>query len=52
MRLDAILREYMIRLERSVLASPIQEVPGQGGDHVKPMNLIVVTDGGELEWSS
>ena len=42
MRLELILREYMVRLERSVTMSP-----GGEPETVKPMNLIVVTDGGE-----
>lgn len=44
-RLEAILRDYMTRLERSQITSPGLEA-GQN-EHVKPMNLIVVTDGGE-----
>lgn len=42
-RLEAILREYMVRLERSRMTSPGLE--GRG-EIVKPLNLIVVTDGG------
>jgi hypothetical protein len=41
--LEAILREYMVRLERSRMTSPGLE--GRG-EVVKPLNLIVVTDGG------
>ncbi|KAK8849640.1 hypothetical protein IAR55_004975 [Kwoniella newhampshirensis] len=41
-RLEAILREYMSKLERSQVVSPGSGVPGE---KVKPMNLIVVTDG-------
>lgn len=37
MRLEAILRDYMSRLEASQ----------HTGEEVKPMNLIVVTDGGK-----
>ncbi|WWD20267.1 hypothetical protein CI109_104743 [Kwoniella shandongensis] len=40
-RLEAILREYMSRLERSQVASP----GSSSIERVKPMNLIVVTDG-------
>jgi hypothetical protein len=43
LRLEAILREYMVRLERSRMTSPGLE--GRG-EIVKPLNLIVVTDGG------
>jgi len=43
LRLEAILREYMVRLERSRMTSPGLE--GRG-EVVKPLNLIVVTDGG------
>ena len=47
-RLEAILRDYMARLERfNTSLSPGN--PTQSLDvQVKPMNLIVVTDGGEL----
>lgn len=38
MRLEAILRDYMSRLEASQ----------HTGEEVKPMNLIVVTDGGKF----
>lgn len=43
LRLEAILREYMTRLERSQMTSPGLE---QQAELVKPLNLIVVTDGG------
>jgi len=43
LRLEAILREYMVRLERSRMTSPGLE--GRG-EVVKPLNLIMVTDGG------
>ena len=43
LRLEVILREYMTRLERSRLTSPGLE---QQNELVKPLNLIVVTDGG------
>jgi hypothetical protein len=46
-RLEAILRDYMSRLERSSMVSPVSEVTPASGVEVKPMNLIVVTDGGE-----
>lgn len=39
MRMEAILRDYMTRLERSVASDTPEEVA--------PMNLIVVTDGGK-----
>ncbi|EIW71568.1 hypothetical protein TREMEDRAFT_27266 [Tremella mesenterica DSM 1558] len=39
LRLEAILRDYMARLERYSVSTDAQE------GHVKPMNLIVVTDG-------
>ncbi|WWC65770.1 uncharacterized protein I303_108392 [Kwoniella dejecticola CBS 10117] len=49
MRLESILREYMARLERSHTSpSPSPSSPsinGQSEGTVKPMNLIVVTDG-------
>lgn len=45
-RLEVILREYMTRLERSA------HLPSSPSPHtdelVKPMNLMVVTDGGEF----
>jgi len=44
LRLESILRDYMTRLERSNITSPGLE-QGQR-EHVKPLNLIVVTDGG------
>ena len=43
LRLEVILREYMTRLERSRMTSPGLE---QQNELVKPLNLIVVTDGG------
>ncbi|WVQ96019.1 hypothetical protein IAU59_003119 [Kwoniella sp. CBS 9459] len=43
-RLEAILRDYMSRLERSQLASPGGS-SAEEGHGVKAMNLIVVTDG-------
>jgi hypothetical protein len=43
LRLEAILREYMTRLERSQMTSPGLE---NQNELVKPLNLIVVTDGG------
>ncbi|RXK35430.1 hypothetical protein M231_07285 [Tremella mesenterica] len=39
LRLEAILRDYMARLERYSVSTDAQ------AGHVKPMNLIVVTDG-------
>lgn len=42
------MRDYMGRLERSHRASPGREEPTTSGDEIKPMNLIVVTGGGEL----
>jgi hypothetical protein len=48
-RLEVILREYMSRLERSAHSSTSSENPDA---NVKPMNLIIVTDGGELGPSS
>jgi hypothetical protein len=42
-RLEAVLRDYMNRLERSRMTSPGLE---GHSEHVKPLNLIVVTDGG------
>ncbi len=44
-RLETILREYMARLERQTISST-NETPSQGEGFVKPMNLIVITDGG------
>jgi hypothetical protein len=44
LRLEAILREYMVRLERSRMTSP--GLDEGRGEVVKPLNLIVVTDGG------
>ncbi|WVF68472.1 hypothetical protein IAT40_003239 [Kwoniella sp. CBS 6097] len=43
-RLEAILRDYMSRLERSTMASPGGSAPGEE-QGIKAMNLIVVTDG-------
>jgi len=44
-RLEVILREYMTRLERS---AHLPSSPSLHTDElVKPMNLMVVTDGGE-----
>ena len=43
LRLEVILREYMTRLERSRMTSPGLE---QQHELVKPLNLILVTDGG------
>ncbi|WWC92750.1 uncharacterized protein L201_007709 [Kwoniella dendrophila CBS 6074] len=43
MRLESILREYMSKLERSQTASPTSGTLSDAS--VKPMNLIVVTDG-------
>ncbi|WWD04534.1 hypothetical protein V865_002604 [Kwoniella europaea PYCC6329] len=45
MRLESILREYMARLERSQTTSPMSNGSGSSDVSVKPMNLIVVTDG-------
>ncbi|WRT69644.1 uncharacterized protein IL334_006633 [Kwoniella shivajii] len=42
MRLEAILRDYMAKLERSQTASRPES---HSSETVKPMNLIVVTDG-------
>nr|ODN95623.1 hypothetical protein L204_04164 [Cryptococcus depauperatus CBS 7855] len=43
LRIEIILREYISQLERSQAASPTTvHMPEQG---IKPMNLIVVTDG-------
>ncbi|WVQ79243.1 hypothetical protein IAT38_001339 [Cryptococcus sp. DSM 104549] len=45
-RLEAILRDYMARLERSQATSPRLSGPAvEHEDPVKPMNLIVITDG-------
>ncbi|WWC73748.1 uncharacterized protein I206_107720 [Kwoniella pini CBS 10737] len=44
MRLESILREYMARLERSQLPSS-PSINGKTEGIIKPMNLIVVTDG-------
>lgn len=46
--MEVILRDYMGRLERSNVSSPLSEVPPGAGIEVKPMNLIVVTGAGEL----
>jgi hypothetical protein len=43
LRLEAILRDYMTRLERSQMTSLGLE---NQNELVKPLNLIVVTDGG------
>ena len=48
LRLEAILRDYMTRLERSQMTSPGME---QQTELVKPLNLIVVTDGGMFSGS-
>ncbi|KAK6908528.1 hypothetical protein L486_01820 [Kwoniella mangroviensis CBS 10435] len=45
MRLESILREYMARLERSRPTSPTLNGGGSSDASVKPMNLIIVTDG-------
>lgn len=51
-RIEQILREYLARLERSVLPNPLSptgELPPAllSKEQVKAMNLIVITDGGE-----
>jgi hypothetical protein len=45
-RLETILREYMARLERQTNSATTTETPSQGEGFVKPMNMIVITDGG------
>ncbi|TYJ57809.1 hypothetical protein B9479_001419 [Cryptococcus floricola] len=43
MRLEAILRDYMTRLERASTLSP--SIGSSSEEHVKPLNVVVVTDG-------
>lgn len=45
--MEVILRDYMGRLERSAISPPASEQAGGLGEQVKPINLIIVTDGGE-----
>jgi hypothetical protein len=47
LRLESILRDYLSRLERSALTSPTSEIPAMRGE-VKPLNLLVITDGGQF----
>jgi hypothetical protein len=44
--LDQILKEYLGRLERGGISSPTSGTQGDIPGAVRPLNLIIVTDGG------